>query len=229
VFTDLPPYASWAGIVRTTLPPGAEWSVGTRDDTGVGPLLVRVESGSLTVQSDGPLTFSRAGAVSAATAQPKERVVLRPDDRAFAPSGVSTRLRNGGSEPTTFLVAGITADHEPFALLDQAALIEEHLHTPLAAPVAVAARRITLDAGAAVPLAAWPGLRMLGVESGRVEAVTPSATGTPTALPIANATTNDPFFTPETVLRNVGDEPATLWALTIQPADPMSAPAASPP
>ncbi|HEU5432059.1 MAG TPA: hypothetical protein VFU81_10360 [Thermomicrobiales bacterium] len=226
-FPVLPKYASWAGIDQTTLAPGATWIAGTRDATGIGPMLYLVEAGTLTMQADGPLTFTRAGSIGDATKLPGETVALRPGDRMFTPSGVASQWRNDGAETTVVLGVGITTDSalkQP-ANVDHRSLIDEGLITPPVAPVVVAARRITVQAGATVPIATWPGLQMLSVESGRIEVSTPGKAGSP-PLTVTLATAADPFFGPDMVLRNVGGQPATLLAMTIQPADPLAVPPA---
>src|SRR4029079_17550072 len=72
----LPPLASWAGIERTTLDPGASWTRGRNQDLGKGPIMYLVESGSLTIRADGPTTVTRVGSNAPATVDPGTEVTL---------------------------------------------------------------------------------------------------------------------------------------------------------
>jgi quercetin dioxygenase-like cupin family protein len=102
-------------VARITLDPGATLPIDARDPT-VGILLA--QSGTFTVQVQGPITVNRgAGLVAAmATAEatgdmsgmtgavaPGEAVTLETGDAAFIPGNVSGEIRNDGTKPAVGL------------------------------------------------------------------------------------------------------------------------------
>ncbi|HEU0114609.1 MAG TPA: hypothetical protein VFQ80_08030, partial [Thermomicrobiales bacterium] len=104
----IPADASWAGVERTTLGPGAGMHQGSPDSSGVGPMLYRVEAGTVTGQADGPVSVTRASAATAEQAAPGTDIELAAGDVVFVPAGVASQWRNSGGAPATILDAGIS-------------------------------------------------------------------------------------------------------------------------
>ena len=101
-------------VFRFVLEPGA--AVPVEDSPGVGVLVV--ESGSLTVEVDAPLTVTRGAGMSEAMATAEatgdfsdvmesvaegEAVTLEASDAAYIPGDVPGEIRNEGQEPATAL------------------------------------------------------------------------------------------------------------------------------
>ena len=102
-------------VARLTLQPGTALP-SAESDPGVG--LVVVESGSLTVQVDGPVTVTRGAGLGEAMAAAEETgdfttltepvaegeaVTLEVGDAAYLPANVAGELRNDGDEPVVML------------------------------------------------------------------------------------------------------------------------------
>src|SRR5215218_6439755 len=128
---------------------------------GLGPMLYRLEVGTMTVRAAAPFTLTRAGA--SATEVPQEtEVVLAPGDAVFMPFGVASELRNDGTVPAQLLEAGI-------ALLGTQPKQGDYYYDAFPSawpptPVNVTLRRRTLQPGGRMPIAAEPGLAYLGPE-----------------------------------------------------------------
>jgi quercetin dioxygenase-like cupin family protein len=118
-------------VVRIGFEPGASLP-GEENDPTVGIMLV--ESGTLTVQADGPLTVTRGATLGAAVATAEatgdfsaiveavaagEAVTLEAGDAAYLPANVPGEIRNDGQEQAValaFLIAppeGMMAEATP--------------------------------------------------------------------------------------------------------------------
>lgn len=222
VFDVIPPDATWTGIERNTMAPGAAWDVGTSQTNGEGPSLYRVESGTLTIQADGPITVTSAGWNQPATVPAGTDVVLSAGDQGYTPSGVKARFRNESDVPVIVIVAGITTigwGSSPEVRNEE--LAWSLTENPAMEPALVAVRRVTLEAGAAVPIEVFPGVAVGYVESGQVIAANSLASPTPSsALPL-----RAPYallaLHPGRVLHVTGPEPATVLLMTINNPNPL--------
>jgi quercetin dioxygenase-like cupin family protein len=102
-------------VARLTLEPGVSLP-SEESDPGVG--IVVVESGTLTVQVEGPVTVTRGAGLSEAMAAAEESgdfttlmepvaegeaVTLEAGDAAYLPANAAGELRNDGEEPVVML------------------------------------------------------------------------------------------------------------------------------
>src|SRR5215217_2519133 len=58
----IPDRAGWTGIEHYTFAPGETWTQGKTAGAGLGPMLYRIEVGTMTVRATAPFTLTRAGA-----------------------------------------------------------------------------------------------------------------------------------------------------------------------
>jgi hypothetical protein len=182
----IPDDARWTGIEHYTFAPGETWTQGKTAGAGLGPMLYRLEVGTMTVRAAAPFTLTRAGA--SATEVPQEtEVVLAPGDAVFMPFGVASELRNDGTVPAELLEAGIALTGMQAKQGDY--YYDAYLSAWPPTPVNVTLRRRMLQPGRHMPIAAEPGLAYLGLEpaapdeqSGRLTIVW-SDPATPTAAP----------------------------------------------
>jgi hypothetical protein len=182
----IPDDARWTGIEHYTFAPGETWTQGKTAGAGLGPMLYRLEVGTMTVRAAAPFTLTRAGA--SATEVPQEtEVVLAPGDVVFMPFGVASELRNDGTVPAELLEAGIALTGMQAKQGDY--YYDAYLSAWPPTPVNVTLRRRMLQPGRHMPIAAEPGLAYLGLEpaapdeqSGRLTIVW-SDPATPTAAP----------------------------------------------
>ncbi len=102
-------------VARLTLEPGVSLP-GDESDPSVG--IVVVESGTLTVQAEGPITVTRGAGLGEALAAAEESgdfttltepvaegeaVTLEAGDAAYLPANTAGELRNDGDEPVVML------------------------------------------------------------------------------------------------------------------------------
>ena len=102
-------------VARLTLAPGTTLP-GDENDPSVG--IVVVESGTLTIQAEGPVTVTRGAGLNEAMAAAEESgdfgsltepvaegeaVTLEAGDAAYLPPNVAGELRNDGDEPVVML------------------------------------------------------------------------------------------------------------------------------
>ena len=102
-------------VFRISFEPGA---VEAFDETDPGAGILLVESGTFTVQVDGPVTVTRGASLGAAMATAEangdfstmmesvaagEAVTLEPGDAAYIPRYTAGEIRNEGQEPATGL------------------------------------------------------------------------------------------------------------------------------
>ena len=240
VFADIPALATWARLARTTLQPGASMIQGTPEHHGVGPMVYRIDAGSVTGQADGPIEVTRGGAASATRVAANTEIVLATGDVAFAPAGVGIQWRNAGSTPATVLESGVaipppagsdarmnngtvvpgwTAGDVSFEdLIDD---YSTFVHPPTA-PAELTVTQVTIAPGASLPSGPEPGLKLVSVETGTLTAVwanrsDPSVqTGTHEAHAGTWMDVNESQFIAKE-LRNDGTEPVVLLVMTITP------------
>jgi hypothetical protein len=222
-FDEVPRLASWVGLERVTLAPGAEWTRGRNQDLGEGPLLFGIESGSLTLKAEGPMTVTRSGGAPATVAAGTE-VVLNPHDRGFTPSGVVSRWSNTGAVPVSVVDAGITTSGTGWGripadiIYDE--LVAEYQFRAQTMPLAATVHRVSLKPGETLSVDAVAGLEMLWVESGNLVALDRAEAET-SAAPFAfdKGTKEAGNLRAGRVFQSADDEPVTLLVMTIIPAD----------
>lgn len=163
----IPPAAMWAGVERVTLDPATEWPQGTRQTTGVGPYLYRIEAGILRVRANGPIEVGSAGSASARQIPGDTDLTLRTGDQVFIPSGVTSLWRNAGTTPATVLDTGVAI---PGGIAPSGVTytspIDAFPITPPVAPAELTVRRVTVEPGASLSNQPTPGLALVGVEAG---------------------------------------------------------------
>jgi hypothetical protein len=219
MFAAIPAQAAWAGIQRTTLDPGAEWALGTRDDSGEGPMLYRVEAGELTIDAAAMITLTRAGGHHPSAIEPGEAVLLQAGDQGFTPSGVPSRWRNAGRVPTVALTAAITTLGRCGPLppgVHQRDIGAEGLLKAPTPPVQIAVRRVTLPPSVELPVDTVPGLALVAIEAGQLAVIdrTPPANPLATQIPhdvrwIGNGSLELRLFPPGRAYRSHGPGPVT--------------------
>jgi len=171
-----PPAPLFFGIAHVIVPPG------TIDETAgtAGPRIIAIESGTLTIATDGTATVLRA---TAYTPQPLESVplnseiVLGPGDRFLASESAIRHIRNEGTRPSVYLDTALfppgpgsispaftTPEGISFQLL--AGVIAE---TVPDAPLQVTLSRMRLPANGALPTSPRDGPALIYVEAGSLD------------------------------------------------------------
>ena len=231
-FDVIPPAAVWIDVERTVLDPGAMWPRGGSQNNGEGPELYRVESGALTIETDGPIEVTRSGSQSTTQVDAGTEVVLNVGDMGFTPSGITSHWRNNGATSTSILHAGIsTSELGTFPRgVHREQLIDQWVTSPPIAPTVMTVRYLTLDAGASFSPEQVTGLQGLYVETGSLEVLVGDGQGAPRGnlvLPERASRTvggrGYKAIPANWILRNAGDEPVTLLISTVTPTNPLSA------
>jgi hypothetical protein len=223
MFDEIPSLASWVGMERISLAPGAEWTRGRNQDLGEGPLLFGVESGALTIEANGPVAVIRQDGTPT-TIAPGEDVTLNPGDRGFAASGIVAQWRNTGTVPVSVIDAGITTSGTGWGRIPGAVtyeqLVAEYQFKAQALPLAMTVHRVTLKPGENLATDTIPGLEMLWVESGNLVALDHTEAETSVA-PFAfdKGTKEAGNLRTGRVFQSADDKPVTLLVMTITPAD----------
>jgi hypothetical protein len=163
----IPDRAGWTGVERYPFAPGETWTFGAVGGATHGPMLYRLEAGTMTVRAAAPFLLTRAGASAANEAPQETDIVLAPGDVAFLPYGVAAEWRNDGTAPAQVLAAGI-------ALWGMQTKPTQYYYNVYPsdwppAPVEFTLRLLTLPPGGHLPIAA--GLAYVGLESGRLTIV----------------------------------------------------------
>lgn len=215
-----------AVVDRWVLQPGAELVVGSQESGGVGPSAYLIEAGTLSVQPDGPIVVTPAGARSPTEAAAASKLELNAGDRGYSPSGVSALWRNDGDTPVRILEARIRKG-------DVAVLGDGVLHytviseSPIARPefpIVMSVYQVTLKPGADLVASTVPGLEMLKVEQGRLVAVDIDGVGSSSApVNLGQATRLLESFPPGRVFRSGNGEPVSLLLVTISGDSPLAA------
>lgn len=177
--SDLPSSPLFVGLAQVVVPPG----VRTATAGTVGPRLLAIEAGTLTVALTERGEVVRAAATSGPTGGTPvlggDEVVLGPGDRLTVAAGGIRELRNDAARSSVFLDAAIfppgaepvdasftTAEGVSFQLLTGGVV-----EAIPAGPVVFALRRMRLDEGSAWPSAARVGPAVAYVESGSFDLV----------------------------------------------------------
>ena len=239
----IPLGTQWASILRVTLAPGAVWELGQKLYDDDGPMLYRIVSGALTLQAEQPISVTSADTSTAQTLLPHTEVVLRPGSHGFIPAGVLSTWRNAGQEPVEVLQVKLSlvgfdgSCIPPPPGVSIAPLIEQRKWEQPAHPIVVTLHQVTLDARAAVPVEAVPGLELLYVLYGSLSVHDPPQADEPSSLliptlsgtgrPIDKGAAAKGTFRPGRVLRNGASDPTVLLLLTIAPAEPAAEPTAA--
>jgi len=115
---ELPAAPADLALIRFTIDPGAGFPVEASDPSAA---LVLVESGTLTVQVEVPITVTRAATIAAfSTPGADERTIPAPEemaagtaftmgagDSAYFPPSIAGQVTNAGQEPAVLLAATI--------------------------------------------------------------------------------------------------------------------------
>ncbi|MFN8592154.1 MAG: hypothetical protein U0031_11910 [Thermomicrobiales bacterium] len=184
-FDEIPPRAYWTGVERYVFIPGEIWDQGDQPGSGFGPMLYRLESGTMTVLAAAPFQVTRAGTDVAAAAPAGTEITLAPGDVVFMPFGVTSEWRNSGAAPAHLMDAGIAfiSDVSPKDT-DANYHYDAFPILPPAAPARFSLRRLVLAPGATAPAPTVEDLAFLGVESGELTIVWDDM-GTPSPAPRA--------------------------------------------
>jgi hypothetical protein len=177
---EIPDEPGWTGVERYSFAPGETWSFGKVGGATHGPMLYRLEVGTMTVRAATPFTVTRAGA-SATEALQETDIVLAPGDVVFLPYGVAAEWRNAGTAPAQVLAAGIALRGMQTKPTQYYYNVYPHDWPP--APVEFTLRLLALPPGEHMPIAAEPGMAYLGVESGGLTIVWIDQ-ATPTGAPV---------------------------------------------
>jgi quercetin dioxygenase-like cupin family protein len=226
--TTVPRLTSWVALERTVLDPGKAITLGRGQDRGEGPVVLRVESGTLTLQADGSIQVLPSGSGHARDVAPGTESALQAGDQAFAPSGVVTHWRNDGTTPVSVLDAAMASytsgwfTTAPGITYDE--ILGEYFYVPPKPPFDIAVRRITLPPGTTLAVDATPGLEMLQVESGSLIALDPVPGTTAPPFAFDAGTMENRNFRPGRVFRSADNSPVTMLVMTIAPAETATPP-----
>lgn len=179
VVAALPPAPLFLGLAQVVVPPG----VRTEAAGSVGPRLLAVESGLLTVAAEGPGAAVRAaGGGGWGGPEPVVAgagIVLGPGDRLVLESGAVREVRNDGARSAVYLDAALMPAGD--APGDAAFTTEGGVSFQLLAgdvladvppaPVAFSLSRLRLPPGGALPPDARLGPAIAYVEAGLLEVV----------------------------------------------------------
>jgi hypothetical protein len=213
-----------ADLSRWVLQPGAEVEVGRRGYSGEGPAVFLVEAGTLTIETDGPIAVTEAGASTPSVKDAASPIVLRTGDRAHTPTGVVSIWRNGGTEVVRLLEAKIRTPivgFPPAGALNYTVIMQEFIPTP-SRPVVVSVHQITLQPEGRLRVEAVPGLEMLKVEAGRLVAVDVDNEGNPLpSVSLGQGTRVLGSFPPGRVFRGANDQPVTVILVTFANTNPL--------
>jgi hypothetical protein len=235
---SLPPTPAVVDLARLTYAPGAGGHHALP-----GPLLLAVESGTLTVQLDGMGQVQRAERTSQAA---PGMLVLRPGDALVLPTATGAAFANAGSQPVVALAAGVFSSGvvaSRFGRVGLAHWAEDWSPgasvQPLAGgwlvdaspgPATITLERVSVRPGDQVPLTA-PGPADLAVETGALtleargglvwqqHPVGPNASVAPASA--ATLLPGDAALLQEEAsvsLRNAGSGPLLVLMLTVEPA-----------
>lgn len=215
-FEAIPDDADFSGVKRAVLQPGAVWPLGTNAEDGVGPLLYRVEAGSLSVTADAPIQVTRAGSRQPETVAARTQDVLATGDQGFTPSGVRSVWRNAGDAPVSILTTMVATDGldpRPQGVRYDDVFVAWPIARP-ALPAQVVVRKLTLGVHADLRGGPAAGLMLVGVESGSADVIL----GPPN--PLVEPTGHHRLEAGEWSNVNTGQWNATGGHLGNQPAGP---------
>ena len=196
---------------------------GKSANAGVGPILFRVEQGTVSMQADGPITVTRAGTTEPTAATPGAVIELGVDDVVFTPSGVVSQWHNAGPTSAVVLDAGIQipgGEPPPNSGWTYVSPIDALGITPPPTPAELTVRRLTLAPGASVPNQPILGLNLAGPDAGTLTVVQarradPTVeTGRTQIHQGSWMDLNGGIYIPKE-LRNDSSEPLTLLLMTV--------------
>jgi mannose-6-phosphate isomerase-like protein (cupin superfamily) len=231
VLDALPPAPALVGLARVTYDPGAA------EEIGIGPYgdLVSVESGALTIGTDGIATVTRSGNRSEQTGAGTDFVVGKGES-AVVPGGFAVEIRNAGQTPAVVLVGfvGVVEGDPSGRPADPAGVVQQLLGLGIttaapSAPGLLSLDHVALAANAALPIAGdAPSLTLVAMESGvaAVRCDAPltviHASGPPARVATGTEVTidaGDSVLLPQHAcgeLRNPGPEPAQMLTLAVE-------------
>jgi hypothetical protein len=159
--------------------------------------------------------------------------MLEAGDQGFTPSSETSRWRNDGERPTVIIATRITTLDEglPPSGIARQLLVYDLAFVPPIPPFLLTVRRVTLSATAELAVDAVPGLRLLYVESGQLEArdSQPAATGaaqhtsptTTKSFRVVNGAGVTRTFPSGRIFQAAGGDPVTLVLMTITDGNPL--------
>lgn len=223
-FENFPEGPLDADLSRWVMQPGAAVEVGRRGYSGEGPAAFLVEAGALTIETDGPIAVTGAGASTPSVIDAAAPLVLQTGDRAYTPTGVVSVWRNTGTEVVRILEAKIRTPlvgFPPEGTLNYTVIMEEFIPTP-SRPAVMNVYQITLLPEGRLRVDSVPGLEMLKVESGRLVAVDVDSDGNPSP-PVSLGQGTRPLgsFPPGRVFRSANDQPVKLILVTFANTNPL--------
>jgi quercetin dioxygenase-like cupin family protein len=180
---ELPTPHAEVWFLRMELAPGGSLPAAKQ----VGPVVAYVESGTLTLVADQPVTVSTAGAAATpdtGDGSPAIETVLRPGDAAIAGDGTSLAITNAGDEPARFLVVSLYAAEregessdggEPVGLTYQEAISIGVAEFP-GGPGTLVIERVVAEPGATLSNDSGHGMGINGIELGGIEQGSAEAT-----------------------------------------------------
>jgi hypothetical protein len=225
-FDNFPDGTLSASVDRWVLQPGAEVLMGSRETSSEGPSAYLIESGTLTVHPDSPITVIRAGSTAPTPVETASQTNLHAGDRGFAPFGVTSLWRNTSTVPVRIVEAKVERGDVSVSgdgVLNYTVIGESPFAKP-DHPIAMTVFEVTLQPGADLSASTIPGLEMLKVEAGRLVAVDVDGDGNPTPPTlVGDATRVLRSIAPGRVFRSGNDQPVSLLLVTITDAHPLGA------
>jgi hypothetical protein len=215
-----------ASVDRWVLQPGAEVLTGSQETSSEGPSAYLIETGTLTVRPNSPMTVIRTGSTTPAPVVAASQIELHVGDQGFAPFGVTSLWRNTGTVPVRIVEAKVKRNDVATSaegVLDYSVIAESPFAKP-DHPIVMTVRQVTLQPGAELSASTVPGLEMLKVEAGRLVMVNVDGDGHATApILLSDATRLLGSFPAGRVFRSGNDQPVSLLLVTIADAHPLGA------
>jgi quercetin dioxygenase-like cupin family protein len=226
VVDTLPDVPYIIGVARWSYQPGATYEL-----TIPGPEVYAVESGSLSLRSDEPITVLRGAGEGTAEieeiATANVDVTLRAGDHAVVPANATHTLRNDGDEALQFLnvvifpaslaVPSWLADADLPNGISVRNLVSDVVAEPDIVPpppVRILVDRATIPTGAILPPPSTADYELVFVEAGHLEVVVDGrveSRGAGEAIRILPGSSSG--------LRNAGDTPLVVMVLAIEAHD----------
>jgi hypothetical protein len=181
---ELPTPHAEVWFIRMSLEPNGSVPLGEL----IGPMLLFIESGRLTVTADGPITPGGAQAADAPDPEGTTEQVLQTGDSVLAGEGVSASAGNATGEPVTFLVLlmypaeregeGGDSMEEPVGLSQQGVSVGAAEFLPV--PATLTLERVVVEPGETMASdtstsqgrgPGWMGMELGAIETGSAEVV----------------------------------------------------------
>jgi hypothetical protein len=187
-----------------------------------------VESGALTLTADGRAELTPAGTDQATPLARGTDAVVPAGERGVLWPGTAGTWRNAGQEPVVVLNAAIGEATSGTSEVESEEIFKSLSIGWPALPASFAFHRVTLAPGASLPVAALPGLWILGVDAGTLDVPLTTGAGTPARVRGFDAGDGlgvDTWsISAEGEFHNSSSEPAVVYVLLAESTAPPATP-----